>query len=281
MVQNRSTGLWHLYMAEINCNGGHSPCELHGWSYASQVGHATSLDPLGPFTRKGVALPIQHHNPTVSHAPNGTLLLYSISAGATHTSVATASSYNGPWTVLDDAMAPYTNPSPLVHANGTLSLFFQGGPQAVVPCSSESIGMARCTSMRGPCEQRANPIYNHTGEDPSVFVDARGNFHLLSNGYPGPCKPKAWQGGHAWSRDGVTWSEPRVGAFSTTVSFMDGTSMTCARRERPQMVMDPQNGRPAYLVTGVTGCPSNLTATSTTGTFTLIQGLDGKNQEFS
>ena len=57
-----------------------------------------------------------------------------------------------------------------------------------------------------------------------------------------------------WSRDGVTWSEPRVGAFNTTVNFTDGTSMTCQRRERPQMLLDDQ-GIPLVMFSGTTGCP--------------------------
>jgi hypothetical protein len=50
-----------------------------------------------------------------------------------------------------------------------------------------------------------------------VFVDTRGNYHMLVNALPGGCSPKVQQGGHAWSRDGITWSEPRVGAYNGTV----------------------------------------------------------------
>jgi len=55
-----------------------------------------------------------------------------------------------------------------------------------------------------------NPTYTHTSEDPSVFQDKRGNFHMLVNALPGGCNPKLQQGGHAWSKDGIIWSEPRV-----------------------------------------------------------------------
>ena len=79
-------------------------------------------------------------------------------------------------------------------------------------------------------------------------------------------------GGHAWSRDGVEWSEPRVGAYNTTVVFTDGTSMTCQRRERPQMVQD-EHGVPLVMFSGVVGCPKiNDTAYKGGGDcFTLAQ----------
>lgn len=60
--------------------------------------------------------------------------------------------------------------------------------------------------------------------------------------------------GHAWSRDGVNWSEPRVGAYNTTVKFTDGTEMTCVRRERPQMVQ-AADGTPIAMIAGTVGCP--------------------------
>ena len=46
----------------------------------------------------------------------------------------------------------------------------------------------------------------------------------------------------------------QVGAYNTTIQFTDGTSMTCVRRERPQMVLDAK-GMPLVMFSGVTGCP--------------------------
>ena len=123
-------------------------------------------------------------------------------------------------------------------------------------------------------------MYTHTSEDPSVFQDQRGNYHMLVNALPGGCNPKVQQGGHAWSHDGVKWSEPRVGAYNTTVLFTDGTNMTCSRRERPQMLLDPKSGAPLAMSSGVTGCP----AFDTSGgvhfkgggdCFTLFQLMEG------
>ena len=90
------------------------------------------------------------------------------------------------------------------------------------------------------------------------------NNNRLINALPGACIPKLQQGGHAWSLDGVTWSEPRVGAYNTTIEFSEpmimadgtvATSMVCDRRERPQMILDDE-GEPLAMSSGVTGCPA-------------------------
>ena len=91
----------------------------------------------------------------------------------------------------------------------------------------------QCTSPTSKCDQDNNPVFKHTGEDPFVFQDGRGNYHMLINSLPGACIPKIQQGGHAWSTDGVVWSEPRVGAYNTTIEFdgemqmADGSGELC------------------------------------------------------
>ena len=71
-----------------------------------------------------------------------------------------------------------------------------------------------------------------------------------------------------------------MGAYNTTVLFTDGTNMTCSRRERPQMLLDPKSGAPLAMSSGVTGCP----AFDTSGgvhfkgggdCFTLFQLMEG------
>jgi hypothetical protein len=153
-------------------------------------------------------------------------------------------------------------------------------------CSDEGIAMQYCRSDNEPCNTpNVVPIFGHTGEDPSVFVDHRGNYHMLFNALPYKCVPKFQQGGHSWSTDGMNWSAPRVGAFDTTIQFTDGSSMKCERRERPQMVLDNNTRRPIAMVSGVTGCPKALGDASLSGdgqyykgaddSFTLVQKMGG------
>ena len=63
-------------------------------------------------------------------------------------------------------------------------------------------------------------------------------------------------GGHAWSRDGLSWSNQTTGgAFGPTVRFANGTYWRNAYAERPQVLLDEQ-GRPMtfYLGLGRTSC---------------------------
>lgn len=119
---------------------------------------------------------------------------------------------------------------PLLKEDGSTYLFYRAdGLDIPFPtCSNEGISMTHCPSDDEPCNAPNDLlIFGHTGEDPSVFVDHRGYYHMLFNALPYKCVPKFQQGGHAWSLDGINWSTPRIGAFDTTIHFTDGTSMEC------------------------------------------------------
>ena len=62
---------WHLFMAEIACSPGStdSRCGLGGWGSNSQVAHAVSDAPEGPYERVGLAAAPEHHNPTIKVQP--------------------------------------------------------------------------------------------------------------------------------------------------------------------------------------------------------------------
>jgi hypothetical protein len=171
-------------------------------------------------------------------------------------------------------VSKYQNPGPVLYKNGTMTMFYRDSANLRTPtCSSESIGVQYCTSKNSSCAGGRNPIFQHTAEDPSAFQDRRGNWHMLVNALPGGCNPKFQQGGHSWSTDGVEWSEPRVGAYNTTVLFTDGTNMTCTRRERPQMILDPETGVPIAMTSGVVGCPPFGVYKGGDDCFTLIQAV--------
>ena len=99
-------------------------------------------------------------------------------------------------------------------------------------------------SWRGPytrvSDQPAFPIQN---EDPGLFADQRGNFHMLTH-YFGPHGP----GGHAFSADGLQWTFAGQ-AYDLWLHYDDGKSTRVARRERPQVLS--LGGKPALLFTGV------------------------------
>ena len=173
-------------------------------------------------------------------------------------------------------VSPRQNPGPLLNEDGTTYLYYRAdGMDIPSPtCSDEGIAMQICKSDNEACDPPNDLlVFPHTGEDPSVFKDDKGRYHMLFNALPYKCVPKFQQGGHAWSLDGINWSAPRLGAFDTTIQFTDGTNMKCERRERPQMVIG-KDGKPLALVSGVTGCPKALGYADIAGNWKYYRGGD-------
>ena len=59
-----------------------------------------------------------------------------------------------------------------------------------------------------------------------------------ANSGHGHCSSGVPCGGHAWSKDGLTWSIPTIPAFGTIVHYQDGTTVDWDYVERPQVVQD-------------------------------------------
>ena len=157
--------------------------------------------------------------------------------------IATAKNLSGPWntsaginaTVNQPPHAPAdywathkSNPAPFIFENGSALLFFSsqncppGWPGALAPAC---IGMATAPSWRGPFTAvGTTPITAPESEDPSVFRDPRGNFHLLTNinNCHKHCPAGVACGGHAHSADGLTWSDLYVGAFGPVITLEAG-----------------------------------------------------------
>ena len=260
--------MYHMYVSEIICKidpDTRKRCGLGGWETHSRIVVAKSVNIDGPYHRNGIdeeeiVLHPEHHNPSIHVSPTtGEWHLFTIS-GSTGPIERMISKDQGKTWGAPMTISPRQNPGPLMRPDGSTFMYYRAdGMDLPSPtCSDEGIALQIC-----PVDQTCHPpndipIFGHTGEDPSVFVDHRGNYHMLFNALPYKCVPKFNQGGHAWSNDGVNWnSNPRVGAFDTTIHFADGTNIKCERRERPQMVVGA-DGRPLALVTGMTGCPKGL-----------------------
>ena len=67
---------WHLYVAEFA-----NSCGMNAWKNNSQVIHALSTTPEGPFERVGVVIPPFSHNPDTIRAADGTYVIFHIGAG--------------------------------------------------------------------------------------------------------------------------------------------------------------------------------------------------------
>ena len=132
--------------------------------------------PAGPYKRKGLVLGQEHHNPETKVSPyDGSWNIYSIthvltSAGRPVTpkhweiSVASSTDFGASWDVpplnnnADGALnlgagtviSPESNPCPVLHNNGTMSLFYEGLSDLPPPkCSNESIGVQHCQNRTG------------------------------------------------------------------------------------------------------------------------------------
>lgn len=248
--------------------------EQLGNTLSHRTGNLINVE--GPYERQGEVLHPEHHNPSIHISPKtGDWHLFTIS-GPTGPIERIISSDEGVTWGDPMIVSPRVNPGPLLKDDGSTQLFYRAdgldipGPT----CSDRGISVQHCPSDDAPCADPNDLLtFGHTGEDPSVFVDHRGYYHMLFNAMPYKCVPKFQQGGHSWSIDGINWRTPRIGAFDTTVNFTDGSSMQCERRERPQMVVD-KDGMPLALSSGVTGCPTSLGDESLDGAGRFYRGGD-------
>ena len=86
-----------------------------------------------------------------------------------------------------------------------------------------------------------------------MFQTRRG-FHLLTNvnTYHRRCAEGVPCGGHAWSHDGLHWSEQTIGAFGPIITLTNGTTVHNSYVERPQVYQDPETLEPVPLYVGLT-----------------------------
>jgi len=104
-------------------------------------------------------------------------------------------------------------------------------------------------------------------EDPFLYIDTRGNFHLILHVYRTSgtdsqvCQPGhdgSVVSGHWFSPDGFTWTSSYVSPYPNTITLDNGVVQTVSTRERPKILFNAQ-GEPTHLSNGVcagsTYCP--------------------------
>ena len=150
----------------------------------------------------------------------------------------------GPWTPRGSAalvgrgvgwMGWVSNPSVHFFANGSALLAFRskvmpGGDNASQPVGTEVIGLASARHWAGPYSLLVDSPIVVDHEDPHIWADARGNFHLLSHGA---------QNHWFTTPDALgTWTLADGPAFDFGFVWANGTNATAVRRERPQLIFD-------------------------------------------
>lgn len=296
--------VFHLIMALFAHH-----CSLSYWTPYSTVVRATStVGPEGPYQYNDEIVGTFAHNPTVtySHA-DGLYLLFHIgcpvqvpagcgsltfSCGPGQTSngesgISVLSSpdlvnwknygqvmhgdYNGTWD------ADTSNPSawPLWTANDDTHDILMAYRGCIWNCGDglEQIGVATAPVFTGPYTRAHDyPIFPNDAEDPFVWRDKRGNFHMLMHSLDSADNgvgsgPKVGRHGYARNWDGEWTYNNETLAYSTYVEFTDGTATNYSRRERPQLYFsDDGLMTPLFLSNGVQ-------EVNTSQSYTLIQPI--------
>eukprot|EP01048_Picozoa_sp_COSAG05_P015332 COSAG05_NODE_1836_length_3989_cov_3.352956_4_plen_472_part_00 len=174
----------------------------------------------------------------------------------------------GPWdgpTLLYNPSAPghkkewysgygINNPSIFVLDNGTTIL-------AGRTCSGpEHPWVAKAPSWRGPfasIDNDSQPFPMLNAEDPFMWRDTRGNYHMLHHWQAGDHN-RYYNGGHSFSRDALSWTFSNTSSYSKNITWSkplrSGDRWTVfERRERPGLLLDTSWKVPRYLFTAVMG----------------------------
>jgi hypothetical protein len=126
-------------------------------------------------------------------------------------------------------------------------------------------------SYKGPYTVKTGDLIDHCSyceEDPFMWVDKRGHWHVLYHRMHDPygpldpnwgaedgswnrskqAIPLGWAGGHSFSRDGIhNWS--KIGrCWNTSMLLTNGSIFELSRRERPKLLI--QDGTPTHLFNG-------------------------------
>lgn len=168
-----------------------------------------------------------------------------------------AKSPTGPWMAHNTTISGFQptwnmhnwNPAPVAMPDGSVRMMVHTDPK---PWAGETV--VEASTWRGPYKAVTGDISpcDHCEEDPFMWKDKRGNWHVLYHRMfdpPGHGALGSWSGGHSFSADGLTWS-PIDRCYNTTVALEDGSSVVLKRRERPKLVFD-KDGQPTHLSNGV------------------------------
>lgn len=260
-----ANGTWHLYASEMAGRD----CGLHVWGSQSTVVHATAPSVEGPYMKQATVVGAEAHNPQaivvggewfIFHigigdrggAPNdcnetGARAAPSARSSGGGSTLHVAASPYGPFVPVTGGGAPSgcNNPSPVVHPNGTLFLF-----------CTWSLRASRSGSARGPwgppmAVQPPSSAARHP-EDPFLWIDARGNYHVLYHTWSALPYPSMAISGHGFSVDGANWTFSPTEPYSNVIVQSDGTVQRFATLERPKLLFTDAASphTPTHLING-------------------------------
>jgi len=235
---------------------------LDGWGSISECHHATAPDPMDPFRYADTVLHPECHNASPLLAPNGSYLLFHIGSGLLHAS----ETPSGPWRALpsitvDGKHRPCNNPAPMFARNGTAYVGCNDGGFQIYKSDDVFQGewMMVTTLAFPPAWSSAAPAYLKN-EDPYLWMDTRGHFHLLAHRYDyrdgWPQNPNQTMpvlvSGHGYSENGIDWGfNVEQQPYDAVIVFQNGTRQHLSTYERPHLIFEAASGQPTHLVNGV------------------------------
>ena len=239
--------------------------------------HVASSSPTGPFKSEDITMPVTSFNPHILYSErmkkyilwfrinelcdypycfgNSSMIKqYPSDLTANTMDVAVSDSPYGPWdvSVITIANMPHThisNPSAIELSNGSWVLSYRFNT------NQEYVGIAISSGdYRGPYYNFVNLTV--PGEDPFFWQSKVDNtFHIIFHVENAQHRSN-WPSLHAYSSNLLDWNVSssyanfEEGAYSTNVTWDDGSTTTFLRRERPEIMFDAK-GKPLYFYSAV------------------------------
>ena len=118
-----------------------------------------------------------------------------------------------------------------------------------------AVGHEQHMHLRRACRLVARAIQDGAGaadHPPRIRRSLRLSHQTRNNGHR-RCPQGVACGGHAWSEDGLTWSDLVVGAYGPRIPLSNGSYWQNAYIERPQVLQpaDDRDGDPIAFFTGM------------------------------
>ena len=161
--------------------------------------------------------------------------------------IAVADSPYGPWTRFDTPILPTkpntfysfltSNPSPIIHSDGSVLLMFKARAHEGDTHGNMSIGLAKADNYLGPYKVISDePVFgpNKLGEieDPSIWLDDSG-YHMLAKDMSGKICGEHHAGILCHSDNGIDWRlDDHPLAYSKNITWDNGEKTTLGQMER-------------------------------------------------
>lgn len=273
-------GKYHLFYSRWPRKLGHN-----AWVTHSEIAHAVSDSPFGPYKHQDVALPprgkefwdgLCTHNPTVQKFGGKYYLYYMGNTGDgvnmktlnwTHRNnqrigVAVADKPEGPWTRFDKPLIAPTpgffdalccaNPSVTARPGGYLMVYKAVADKNPLPFGGPVLHVvATSDSPIGPFEKQPQPVFAKAGaafaaEDPFIWTQG-GHYFAIVKDNAGHFTGAGKSLVLFESSDGFAWNlAPHPLVSTIEVTWEEGGKQKLNSLERPQLLIE--NGVPVALL---------------------------------